>query len=159
MEKRKKKKKRLTGLIHGYNFKIITIYYWPFCLRKEENRLVVERMGSDGLRPWTRSFWVLRANSSFEECAEELANNEQNHKNLWKVLTGSPNVRITEKCLINHRQRKPRFWWESERFIWVTNKNLFCLKLFSQLPHGHLLWFVSFLFDCCSLTPLSLPFP
>ena len=27
------------------------IYYWPFCLRKEENRLVVERMGSDGLRP------------------------------------------------------------------------------------------------------------
>ena len=39
---------RLTGLIHGYNFKIITNIFWPFCLRKEEIRLVAERMGSDG---------------------------------------------------------------------------------------------------------------
>ena len=39
---------RLTGLIHGYNFKIITNIFWPFCLRKKETRLVAERKGSDG---------------------------------------------------------------------------------------------------------------
>ena len=52
----------MTGLIHGYNFKIITNIFWPFCLRKKEIRLVAERKGSDG-HPMNEVLLSLRVNS------------------------------------------------------------------------------------------------